>query len=62
LVLDGRDADSEELRIREKHFAGSTNTPSFCERVRNYMKRKGLSFGGIQKMAKECGNSTKERR
>jgi hypothetical protein len=34
---------SEELRIREKHFAGSTKTPLFGKRVRKWMKRKELN-------------------
>jgi hypothetical protein len=31
----------------------------FCERVRKGMKRKELSFGWVQKTAKECGNNRK---
>ena len=60
MVLDLRlrDADSKEVRIREKLLL-ETQTLIFCERVRKGMKRKELSFMWVQKTAKECGNSRK---
>src|SRR5712664_1728762 len=51
-----RDADSKGFRIREKHLLEIRPPFVFCERVRNCMKRKGLSFRGVRKSAKECGN------
>jgi hypothetical protein len=45
------------------HTDSGTPTPlCFCQRVRNRLKRNGLSFVWVQKSAKECARVSKEKR